>query len=48
MTMTESQVRHEIKDINLAPQGKKQIEWANKDMPVLQLIRERFAKEKTL
>ncbi len=38
----------EIKDISLAPQGKKQIEWANRDMPVLQQIRERFAKEKPL
>jgi len=36
----------EIKDINLAPQGKKQIEWADRDMPVLAQIRERFAKEK--
>jgi adenosylhomocysteinase len=36
----------EIKDISLAPQGKKQIEWADRDMPVLAQIRERFAKEK--
>ena len=26
---------YEIKDINLAEQGKKNIEWAQKDMPVL-------------
>jgi adenosylhomocysteinase len=38
----------EIKDISLAPQGKKQIEWADRDMPVLAQIRERFAKEKPL
>jgi adenosylhomocysteinase len=38
----------EIKDIALAPQGKKQIEWADRDMPVLRLIRERFAKEQPL
>jgi adenosylhomocysteinase len=38
----------EIKDISLAEQGKKQIEWADRDMPVLAQIRERFAKEKPL
>ncbi|OGI21219.1 MAG: adenosylhomocysteinase [Candidatus Melainabacteria bacterium RIFOXYA12_FULL_32_12] len=48
MVMTDAQVKYEIKDINLANQGKKQIEWANKDMPVLQFIRERFSKEKPL
>ncbi len=36
----------EIKDPTLAVQGKKQIEWADRDMPVLAQIRERFAKEK--
>lgn len=39
-------VPSEIKDPTLAPQGKKQIEWADRDMPVLRQIRERFAKEK--
>ncbi len=38
----------EIKDPSLAEQGKKQIEWANRDMPVLAQIRERFEKEKPL
>ncbi|MBS1708500.1 MAG: adenosylhomocysteinase [Armatimonadetes bacterium] len=37
-----------IKDITLADQGRDRIEWAEKDMPVLRLIRERFAKEKPL
>ena len=36
---------YEIKDINLAEQGKKNIEWAQKDMPVLANITERFRKE---
>lgn len=36
----------EIKDINLAPLGKQRIDWAEGDMPVLKLIRERFDKEK--
>lgn len=35
----------DIKDINLADQGKNQIEWAFKDMPVLKQIQERFVKE---
>lgn len=35
----------DIKDINLAEQGKNQIEWAFKDMPVLKQIQERFIKE---
>ena len=41
-------VKHDIKDINLAPQGKLRIEWAEQDMPVLRQIRERFEKEKPL
>ena len=45
--MTET-LKYEIKDISLAPQGKNQIEWADKDMPVLRQIRERFEKEKPL
>ena len=35
----------DIKDINLAEQGKRQIDWAYKDMPVLAQIRERYIKE---
>jgi adenosylhomocysteinase len=38
----------DIKDINLAEKGKLRIEWAEQSMPVLRLIRERFAKEKPL
>ncbi len=39
-------MEYEIKDISLAEQGKKNIEWAIKDMPVLNKIKERFEKEK--
>ncbi len=39
---------HDIKDISLAPQGKRRIEWAEREMPVLRLIREKFALEKPL
>jgi len=37
-----------IKDINLNEEGKKRIEWAKKNMPVLSLIREEFEREKPL
>lgn len=39
---------HHIKDLSLAEAGKGRIEWAERNMPVLRLIRERFAKEKPL
>jgi adenosylhomocysteinase len=38
----------DVKDISLAARGKDRIEWAAKDMPVLRLIRERFAKDQPL
>jgi adenosylhomocysteinase len=38
----------DVKDLSLAGRGKSRIEWAAKDMPVLALIRERFAREKPL
>src|SRR6516162_9784826 len=38
----------DIKDAKLASQGKKRILWADRDMPVLARIRERFEKEKPL
>ena len=41
-------MQYDIKDINLAPEGKQRIEWADREMPVLRLIRERFEAEKPL
>ena len=41
-------MKYDVKDLGLAEIGKKRIEWADKDMPVLRLIRERFEKEKPL
>ncbi|MGI8773607.1 MAG: adenosylhomocysteinase [Actinomycetota bacterium] len=38
----------EIKDAALAPKGRLAIEWADRQMPVLQRIRERFEKERPL
>lgn len=41
-------VKHDVKDLALAPEGKRRIEWADNDMPVLVEIRKRFEKEKPL
>lgn len=41
-------IEHDIKDPSLAEGGRYRIEWAAKEMPVLQLIRERFEKERPL
>jgi len=37
---------YDIKDIHLADDGKRRVEWADHDMPVLKLVREKFTKEK--
>jgi adenosylhomocysteinase len=39
---------YDVKDIKLAEGGRRRIEWAEREMPVLRLIRERFAKERPL
>ncbi len=39
-------VPHHVKDLSLAEEGLKRIEWADIDMPVLRRIRERFSREK--
>ena len=41
-------MEYHVKDISLADRGLLRIEWAEKDMPVLRQIRERFEKEKPL
>ena len=41
-------MNYDIKDMNLADQGKMRIEWAERDMPFLRQVRERFEKEKPL
>jgi adenosylhomocysteinase len=48
MAKEQISMQYDIKDINLAPQGKLRIEWADREMPVLRLIRERFEAEKPL
>jgi adenosylhomocysteinase len=39
---------YHIKDLSLADQGRLRIEWASREMPVIKLIRQRFAREKPL
>jgi len=39
---------YEVKDTKLAEGGRRKIEWAEREMPVLRLIRERFKKERPL
>ncbi len=39
---------HDVKDLGLAPAGKKRVLWEDRNMPVLASIRERFEKEKPL
>ncbi len=39
---------YHVKDLNLAEGGRRRIEWAEREMPVLRMIRERFAKEMPL
>ena len=40
--------KSDVKDLALAPMGKMRIEWADRNMPVLESIRERFARERPL
>lgn len=41
-------MEYDVKDLNLAGEGNLRIEWAERNMPVLRFIRERFAREKVL
>ena len=40
--------KHDVKDLALAAEGVRRIEWADRQMPVLAAIRERFAREQPL
>src|SRR5919202_4898635 len=39
---------YDVKDLSQAEKGLNRIEWAGSEMPVLKLIRQRFAREKPL
>src|ERR1700675_990565 len=40
--------RYDVKDLALASEGKRRIEWADRQMPVLAAIRDRFEREQPL
>jgi S-adenosylhomocysteine hydrolase len=40
--------KYDVKDVGLAEGGRRRIDWAAREMPVLKLIRERFEKERPL
>ena len=46
--MAAQQASGDVKNIALAKEGVNRIEWAEREMPVVRLIRERFAQEKPL
>ena len=39
---------YDVKDLSLAARGRERVEWAEREMPVLRLIRERFERERPL
>jgi adenosylhomocysteinase len=41
-------MKHHVKDLDLAPSGRRRMAWAEREMPVLRQIRERFLQEKPL
>ena len=46
--MATPSVKGDVKDLGLAREGINRIEWAGREMPVVNLLRERFAREKPL
>src|SRR5213082_4088420 len=47
-TATKTKATNDIRDIRLADEGRRRTEWAERSMPVLRLIRERFIRERRL
>ncbi len=41
-------IPHDVKDLGLAEEGVRRIEWAAREMPVIGIIRKRFGKDKPL
>src|SRR3954466_14582607 len=48
MTASATSPSHDVTDLGLAARGTRRIEWAEREMPVLRLIRERFKREQPL
>src|SRR6266702_4448915 len=47
-TATRTKATNDIEDIRLADEGRRRTEWAERSMPVLRQLRERFARERPL
>ena len=48
MNSSENTPAHDVADLSLADAGRRRVEWADRFMPVLRSIRERFEREKPL
>ncbi|HXV89778.1 MAG TPA: adenosylhomocysteinase [Gemmatimonadales bacterium] len=48
MTTTAQSPMSDVKDLSLAAEGRRRTEWAERSMPVLRQLRERFARERPL
>jgi adenosylhomocysteinase len=48
MTKPSASIPHDVTDLALAAEGVRRIEWAEREMPVLRQIRERFERERPL
>src|SRR6476660_8881938 len=48
MTTASTSAAHDVTDLGLAAEGVRRIEWAEREMPVLRLIRERFERDRPL
>ena len=48
MTTTAQTAAHDIRDPSLAAEGRRRTEWAERSMPVLRQLRERFTRERPL
>ena len=48
MTTSSTLPAHDVTDLGLAAEGVRRIEWAEREMPVLRLIRERFERDRPL
>ena len=46
--MATNQAKGDVKDLSLVKEGVNRIEWAGREMPVVNMIRERFSREKPL
>ena len=48
MTVTRAGIEYDVSNLDLAAEGVRRIEWAEREMPVLRIIRDRFASEQPL